>query len=77
MFSTFTAILMHALELMPGRAGPVAGFFCGLTFGPARIAVALLAGLTDEFGIATVHRIRSFLPSIGLLAWLLLRLRKA
>lgn len=75
MASSFAAILIYAMELLPGRIGLVGGFFYGLTFGLGGIAAALLGALADQFGLETVYRICSFLPAIGLLAWFLPRLR--
>lgn len=77
MSSSFAAILIYAMELMPGRVGLVGGFFYGLTFGLGGIAAALLGGLADQYSIETVYRVCSFLPAIGLLAWFLPRLREA
>ena len=77
MSSSFAAILIYAMELLPGRVGLVGGFFYGLTFGLGGIAAALLGGLADRYGIETVYRACSFLPAIGLLAWFLPRLRQA
>lgn len=77
MSTSFAAILIYAMELMPGRVGVVGGFFYGLTFGLGGIAAALLGGLADQYGIETVYRVCSFLPAIGLLAWFLPRLRDA
>jgi MFS transporter, FSR family, fosmidomycin resistance protein len=77
MSSSFAAILIYAMELMPTRVGLVGGFFYGLTFGLGGLAAALLGGLADQFGIETVYRMCSFLPAIGLLAWFLPRLREA
>ena len=73
MSSAFAAILIYALELLPGRVGLVSGFFYGVTFGLAGIAAALLGALADQVGIETVYRICSFLPAMGLLAWFLPR----
>jgi FSR family fosmidomycin resistance protein-like MFS transporter len=73
MSSAFSAILVYALELLPGRVGLVGGFFYGVTFGLAGIAAALLGALADQVGIETVYRICSFLPAMGLLAWFLPR----
>lgn len=75
MASSFAAILIYAMELLPGRIGLVGGFFYGLTFGLGGIAAALLGALADQFGIETVYRVCSFLPAIGLLAWFLPRPR--
>ena len=73
MSSAFSAILIYALELLPGRVGLVGGFFYGVTFGLAGIAAALLGALADRVGIETVYRFCSFLPAMGLLAWFLPR----
>jgi FSR family fosmidomycin resistance protein-like MFS transporter len=77
MSSAFAAILIYALELLPGRVGLVGGFFYGVTFGLAGIAAALLGALADQVGIETVYRICSFLPAMGLLTWFLPRLNTA
>ena len=74
MSSAFAAILIYAMDLLPGRVGLVGGFFYGLTFGLGGIAAALLGGLADWIGIEAVYRICSFLPAMGLLAWFLPKL---
>ena len=75
MSSAFSAILIYALELLPGRVGLVGGFFYGVTFGLAGIAAALLGAFADQVGIETVYRFCSYLPAMGLLAWFLPRPR--
>ena len=77
MASSFAAIMLYAMELLPGRVGLVGGFFYGLTFGLGGIAAALLGGLADQYGIETMYRACAFLPAIGLLAWFLPPLRDA
>ena len=77
MSSSFAAIMIYAMELLPGRVGLVGGLFYGLTFGLGGVAAALLGGLADQFGIETVYRTCAFLPAIGLMAWFLPRLREA
>jgi FSR family fosmidomycin resistance protein-like MFS transporter len=74
MSSAFAAILIYALELLPGRVGLVSGFFYGVTFGLAGIAAAMLGALADQVGIETVYRMCAFLPAMGLLAFFLPRL---
>ena len=74
MSSAFAAILIYALELMPGRVGLVGGFFYGLSFGLGGLAAALLGEFADWYGIETVYRMCSYIPLIGLLAWFLPRL---
>ena len=65
--SAFSAILVFAQELVPGRVGMIAGLFFGLAFGMAGIGAALLGWLADHTSIAFVYRICSFLPALGLL----------
>ncbi|HEV2554277.1 MAG TPA: MFS transporter [Bosea sp. (in: a-proteobacteria)] len=74
MSSAFAAILIYAMELMPGRIGLVGGLFYGLSFGLGGIAAAMLGELADRIGIDTVYHLCAFLPAIGLLAWFLPRL---
>ena len=74
MSSAFAAILIYAMELMPGRIGLVGGLFYGLSFGLGGVAAALLGELADRIGIDAVYAICAFLPAIGLLAWFLPKL---
>ena len=71
--SAFSAILVYAQELMPGRVGMVSGLFFGFAFGMGGIGAALLGMIADQTGIDMVYRICSFLPAIGLLTVLLPR----
>jgi FSR family fosmidomycin resistance protein-like MFS transporter len=71
MSSAFAAILVYAMELLPGRIGLVGGFFYGLSFGLGGVAAVVLGEVADHVGIQTVYLICSFLPAIGLLAWFL------
>jgi len=66
--SAFSAIVVYAQELMPGRVGLVAGLFFGLAFGMAGLGAAVLGKLADMKSIEYVYRLCSFLPAIGLLA---------
>jgi FSR family fosmidomycin resistance protein-like MFS transporter len=65
--SAFSAILVYAQELMPGKIGMVSGMFFGLAFGMAGVGAALLGNLADHTSIAFVYKLCSFLPAIGLL----------
>lgn len=67
--SAFSAILVFAQELLPGRVGLVAGLFFGFAFGTAGVAAAALGKLADVTSIQTVYRICALLPAIGVLAW--------
>ncbi|WP_230534148.1 MFS transporter [Microvirga roseola] len=71
--SAFSAILVYATELVPGRVGMIAGLFFGLSFGMGGLGAAVLGHLADLTSIGTVYRIISFLPAIGLLAYFLPR----
>jgi MFS transporter, FSR family, fosmidomycin resistance protein len=71
MASAFGAILVYAMELLPGRVGLIAGLFYGLTFGLGGISAALLGEVADRTSIATVYQVCAFLPAVGLLAWAL------
>lgn len=66
--SAFSAIVVYAQELLPGRVGMVAGLFFGLAFGTAGIASAFLGKLADHTSIGYVYQVCAFLPLIGLLA---------
>lgn len=66
--SAFSAIVVYAQELMPGRVGMVSGLFFGLAFGMAGVGAAALGELADLTSIDFVYRVCSFLPLIGLLA---------
>lgn len=65
--SAFTAILVYAQDLMPGRVGMVAGMFFGFSFGLGGLGAAALGQIADWTSIDTVYRLCSFLPLIGLL----------
>ena len=69
--SAFSAIIVYAQELVPGRTGVIAGLFFGFAFGMGGLGAALLGQLADHIGIEAVYRICAFLPAIGLLAWFL------
>jgi FSR family fosmidomycin resistance protein-like MFS transporter len=65
--SAFSAILVYAQELLPGRVGTVAGMFFGFSFGLGGLGAAALGQVADWTSIDTVYRLCSFLPLIGLL----------
>jgi len=65
--SAFSAIVVFAQELVPGRVGMIAGIFFGLAFGAGGIGAALLGVVADHKGIDYVFWICSFLPLFGLL----------
>jgi FSR family fosmidomycin resistance protein-like MFS transporter len=65
--SAFSAIVVYAQELMPGRIGMVSGMFYGFSFGMGGIGAALIGLLADHKGIEFTYWVCSFLPAIGLL----------
>jgi MFS transporter, FSR family, fosmidomycin resistance protein len=65
--SAFSAILVYAQELVPGRVGAISGLFFGLAFGVAGIGAALLGRLADATSITFVYQLCAYLPAIGLL----------
>lgn len=67
MASAFSAILVYAQELMPGRVGMVAGMMFGFSFGLGGLGAAALGQVADWTSIETVYVACSFLPLIGLL----------
>jgi FSR family fosmidomycin resistance protein-like MFS transporter len=69
--SAFSAIVVFAQELMPGRIGLVAGIFFGFAFGAGGIAAAALGAIADGTSIEYVFWLCSFLPLAGLLTILL------
>ena len=69
--SAFSAILVYAQELVPGRVGLISGIFFGFAFGMGGLGAAVLGGLADRIGIESVYRLCAFLPAIGVLAWFL------
>jgi len=65
--SAFSAILVYAQELMPGRIGAVSGLFFGFAFGLGGIGSALLGKLADLTSIDFVYHLCAYLPAIGIL----------
>jgi FSR family fosmidomycin resistance protein-like MFS transporter len=65
--SAFSAIVVYAQELMPGRVGMISGLFFGFAFGLGGLGAALLGKLADTTSIYFVYQVCAFLPAIGLL----------
>jgi FSR family fosmidomycin resistance protein-like MFS transporter len=74
--SAFSAIVVYAQELVPGRVGLISGVFFGFAFGMGGLGAAVLGQLADAIGIESVYHICAFLPLIGLLAAFLPNLDK-
>src|SRR5215468_4687637 len=71
MASAFPAILVYALDLLPGKVGMIAGLFYGVSFGLGAVSAAMLGKFADITSLAKVYRICAFLPLFGLLTWFL------
>ncbi|WP_022727931.1 MFS transporter [Fodinicurvata sediminis] len=71
--SAFSAIVVYAQELVPGRVGLISGLFFGFAFGMGGLGAAILGVLADAYGIGFVYQLCAFLPFLGLLTALLPR----
>jgi FSR family fosmidomycin resistance protein-like MFS transporter len=69
--SAFSAILVYATDLVPGKVGTIAGLFFGLAFGMGGLGSALLGNLADHTSIGYVFRLCAFLPLLGIVTGLL------
>jgi len=67
MASAFSAILVYAQALVPGRVGAISGLFFGFAFGIAGLGAAVLGVVADRMGIDFVFQVCAFLPLLGLL----------
>jgi FSR family fosmidomycin resistance protein-like MFS transporter len=65
--SAFSAILVYAQELLPGKIGMISGLFFGFAFGMGGLGSALLGALADRTSIEYVYQVCAYLPLIGLL----------
>lgn len=69
--SAFSAILVYAQELVPGKVGMISGLFFGFAFGVAGLGSALLGYLADHTSIEYVFKVCAYLPLIGIITGLL------
>lgn len=74
--SAFSAILVYAQELVPGKVGMIAGLFFGFAFGMGGLGSALLGKLADMTSIRYVFEVCAYLPLIGIITGFLPGLRK-
>ena len=75
--SAFSAILVYAQELIPGRIGLVSGLFFGFAFGMGGLGAALLGMLADRTSIDFVYNVIAYLPLLVIVAIWLPTIRKA
>ena len=69
--SAFSAILVYAQELMPGKVGMVSGLFFGFAFGMGGLGAAVLGIFVDRTSISFVYQTIAYLPLLGVVAALL------
>ena len=67
MSSAFSALVVYAQEILPGRVGMVAGIMFGLMFGISGLGAAGIGHLADTHGIVWVYQLCSYLPFMGLM----------
>lgn len=65
--SAFSAMVVYAQELLPGRVGMISGLFFGTAFGIAGLSAVPLGYLADHTSIIFVFQLCAVLPAIGLL----------
>ena len=73
--SAFSAIVVYAQELIPGKVGTVSGLFFGFAFGIAGVGAAVLGRLADHYGISYVYELCAWLPLAGVITVFLPNLR--
>ena len=74
--SAFSAILVYATELIPGKVGMIAGLFFGFAFGMGGVGSAVLGKLADHTSIEYVFKVCAFLPLIGVITGFLPNIEK-
>jgi FSR family fosmidomycin resistance protein-like MFS transporter len=65
--SAFSAMVVYAQELVPGKVGMIAGFVFGFAFGIGALGAAVMGALADWIGMVAVFQICAFLPLLGVL----------
>ena len=66
--SAFSAIIVYAQDLVPGKVGMISGLFFGIAFGMGGLGAAVLGHLADVTSIEYVYSLCAYLPLIGVLA---------
>ncbi|MFY2833817.1 MFS transporter [Achromobacter xylosoxidans] len=69
--SAFSAIVVYAQELVPGKVGMIAGLFFGFAFGMGGLGAAALGKLADATSVGYVYQVCAYLPLLGIVAVLL------
>lgn len=65
--SAFSAILVYATDLMPGKVGMISGIFFGLMFGLGGVGSAFFGWLADKTSIEYIFQISTLLPLFGII----------
>lgn len=68
-FTSTSAILVYAMDMLPGNIGMISGLFFGISFGMGGIGSAVCGWLADWKGIEFVFFLTSFLPLLGCVAY--------
>ena len=66
--SAFSSIVVYATDLMPDKAGLIAGIFFGLMFGLGGLGSAFFGWLADKTSIEFIFQVSAFLPLLGIIA---------
>lgn len=74
--SAFSAIVVYAQELIPGKVGMVSGLFFGFAFGMGGLGAAVLGVLADHTSIDFVYQAIAYLPLLGIVAALLPKVKR-
>jgi MFS transporter, FSR family, fosmidomycin resistance protein len=75
--SAFSAALVYAQDLVPGRVGLISGMFFGFAFGMAGVSALILGYLADHTSVLFVYKVCAWVPALGVLAALLPDMRPA
>lgn len=75
--SSFSVIVVYAQELVPGKVGLVSGLIVGLAFGMGALGAVLLGVIADHTSLNFVMNLCSYLPLLGLVAFMLPNDKKA
>ena len=74
--SAFSAIVVYAQDLVPGRTGVIAGLFFGFAFGMGGVGAAVLGVIADKTSVDYAFQLCAYLPAIGLLALFLPNIKR-
>jgi FSR family fosmidomycin resistance protein-like MFS transporter len=64
--SAFSAIIVYAQELVPGKIGMISGMFFGFAFGIGGLGAAALGAVADQTSVSFIYHVCAWLPALGL-----------